>query len=115
MNPKTLSLKLGSHRGNPRVWIEGNQLVAFGFNAGVRFSVEFGRGVIFVRLDAEGNREVSGRTRDGKTLPIIEVCCADARNSLSRSVVHAGESALPARVAVMLSPGFITIKPEGAR
>lgn len=43
MNTKTLSLKLGSHRGNPRIWIEGNQgpagrLSEVGFAGGKQMS-----------------------------------------------------------------------------
>ncbi len=111
MNPKILSLKLGQHRGNPRVWIEGKQLESYGFTVGARFSVRFygakddPRNCVYVLLDAEGTRTVSGRARKGAALPIVEINADGLRDSLGKAK----------RITATLDSGTIIIRAEDGK
>lgn len=99
---KTLILKVGKHRGNPRVWIEGKQLLAYGFSVGERFSVHYEPSKVSLLLDAEGDRVVSGRARKGEALPIVEINSGSLSDSLGRSQ-HITATLLPG--AIVLTKG----------
>ena len=72
------NLKLGIHRGAPRLWIEGKKLADAGFLTGDRY-------LIHVKVDApnlpylieiakrpNGDRKIAGGERNGKPRPIID-------------------------------------------
>lgn len=61
-----------TNKGKPRLWIEGAKLDAAGFKRGQLYNVEVTDSNVFFTLDDEGNRKVSGRTRNGKDIPIID-------------------------------------------
>jgi putative restriction endonuclease len=68
----TSDLKLGIHRGSPRLWIEGVKLQNAGFNWGDRYQIEQTSNGLIIRLSADGPNEVAGRNRGGRELPIID-------------------------------------------
>lgn len=52
--------KIGSNRGKPRIWIEGQALLAMGWTQGERFECEFLSGSITYTKAAHGGRLVAG-------------------------------------------------------
>lgn len=76
------TLKLGEHRGNRRVWIEGQTLARAGFAPSDAIRATFEAGRIIIERDPTGERTVSGRTRNGRALPIIDICAGQVANSL---------------------------------
>jgi DNA (cytosine-5)-methyltransferase 1 len=69
----TITLKLGQHRGNLRLWVEGNRLAKAGFSVGARFTVLWCNDHLFICAQPDGDRKVSGRSRGGQALPIIDL------------------------------------------
>ncbi|EAN4681552.1 hypothetical protein EHN46_21930 [Salmonella enterica] len=65
--------KLGYHRGNRRIWLEGTHLLNEGFLPGMRFDVEKHESYIVIQLNSDGKHRVSKRTRAGRTLSIIDL------------------------------------------
>ena len=55
-----------------RVWLEGMRLNNAYFNRGDKYTRTVENGVITYKLDPEGTLTVSGRTRNGKELSIID-------------------------------------------
>jgi hypothetical protein len=70
--------KIGSNRGQPRIWIEGTCLATMGWTHGTRFECEFGQGRITYTRSHEGGRAVAG---DAKR-PIIDTNSARITESL---------------------------------
>lgn len=70
----TANLKLGQHRGAPRLWIEGGKLAAAGFSRGDRYELvtDTTAGTLTITASANGSHLIAGRTRRGKALPIID-------------------------------------------
>ena len=81
MTPKTSrTVQIGTHRGNRRLWLEGQWLKAAGFMPGARITVTYkGKGVA-IALDANGARRVSGK-RAG-TVSVIDINCAALTETL---------------------------------
>lgn len=96
------TLKLGTHRGNRRVWIEGAHLAKAGFEPGSAFRATFAPESITLERVEVGERTVSSRTRDGKPLPIIDINTAQI----------AQHFADVERIAVSISRHRIDIKPS---
>ena len=65
--------KIGTNRGSPRLWIEGVKLGAANFRRGDRYSLNLTDGVLTITKTAHGARKVSGRTRGGVDIPIIDL------------------------------------------
>ena len=65
------------NRDRARVWVESPKLAAYGFTRGASIAVEFGRKAMYVTITDDGDRKVSGRSRGGKDLSIIDVCFSD--------------------------------------
>jgi len=68
----TADLKLGFHRGSPRLWIEGKKLKAAGFSWGSKYRIEQISDGLVISLADDGPDTVAGRTRNGQELPIID-------------------------------------------
>lgn len=67
------SLKVGSSKGRPRVWIEGKYLIKAGFEAGTSFEAYEGKEsirLVLSRHDGPTNRHVS--SRKNRQSPIID-------------------------------------------
>lgn len=73
--------KVGEHRGQRRLWLEGGRLAAAGFDAGTRYHVVFDvdTRTIALEIDPAGDRQVSGRRRVGQAAPtpILDLAGAD--------------------------------------
>ncbi len=69
-------LKLGTHRNNRRIWLDKEDLlVGAGFKAGELYydNYNFETQTIKLRLNDEGNRKVSKKTRSGRLAPVIDL------------------------------------------
>lgn len=60
--------RIGRNRGKPRLWLEGECLIAAGWDCGTRFDAVFGEGVVTYTRNPKGARKVAG-TRER---PIID-------------------------------------------
>lgn len=87
----TQTLKLGTHRGNRRIWLDhSDYLSAAGFLPGARYTAEYLsggwkkygnpddgvtplNGTIVLKLDADGKTKVSKKTKGGKLHPVIDL------------------------------------------
>lgn len=71
--------KLGEQRGQKRLWLEGLKLTDAGYMPGVhyRLKVEETQGELLLILDAQGDRIVSSKRRNGKVRPVIDISNAD--------------------------------------
>lgn len=61
-----------------RIWVEGDKLTHAGFVPEAKYSIEvskqpFGRQRILLRLDENGDRQVTKANRKGKARPIIDL------------------------------------------
>lgn len=74
METLTKKVHKHSHRGNIRIWFEGQWLTKFGFKYHAPYSMVKHENSIEVFLDEDGSRKVSGRLRNGKTehMPILD-------------------------------------------
>jgi DNA (cytosine-5)-methyltransferase 1 len=109
------TLKLGTNRGNARVWIEGAHLAKAGFKPSDKFKATFSDGSIVIELHPEGDRTVSGRTRGDKQLPIIDINAGAVAQAMgtdtSRIAVKIRRHRIevtPSRIAGMISTRVMT-------
>ncbi len=67
-------IKLGTNRGQPRLWLEGKTLVGAGFKRGDKFT-EGGEEnpKLKMAVAADGKRTVSGKTTPHGDHPIIDI------------------------------------------
>ncbi len=92
--------KLGSNRGTPRAWLEGQALAVMGWQRGVRFDCSFHAGSVTYTRSQTGARAVAG---DEKR-PIIDTNSAKLTGSL-------GDTAW---IAVEITAEKITLTPTAA-
>jgi DNA (cytosine-5)-methyltransferase 1 len=67
--------KIGEHRGNPRIYLDGLQAVRAGFSPGERFDLvvdEEGKKVV-ISKNADGSRVVSAKTKGEVRQPVIDI------------------------------------------
>jgi DNA (cytosine-5)-methyltransferase 1 len=55
------TVKIGEHRGGPRLWLEGKWLHEAGFERGMQFLAVVRASQLVLALDKDGNRKVSGK------------------------------------------------------
>ncbi len=73
MNKKK-SYKIGNHRGNGRIFLEGELIRSSGFNCGVPYTrVDNLEGGEISLFSGRGSRRVTQATRKGKSRPIIDL------------------------------------------
>jgi DNA (cytosine-5)-methyltransferase 1 len=115
------TLKLGANRGNPRVWIEGNHLLRAGFTPQSKFRATFQPGSIVLELAEDGDRTVSGRSRDGKELPIIDINAAQIgevmgvdTSRIAVKIRHHRIDITPSRIAGRIAARVLTAVAVGA-
>lgn len=65
------TVKLGEHRGKPRVYLQGKWLAKANFTAGAPIVMHILPGCISIQLDPSGDRTVSGK-KDG-SIPVIDL------------------------------------------
>ena len=69
--------KVGTHRGSPRIFLDGIQAARAGFSPGETFDVEVdGQRVSLVKKD-DGSRVVSSRSHNGTVKPVIDINSAE--------------------------------------
>jgi hypothetical protein len=100
----TKTLRIGTNRSNPRIWIEGSALSANGWKKGDHFIAYFRNGsIVYERVitGTPGARKVAGT----EARPIIDTNCAKITESLGADTTHA---------TVTITPDKITITPGKA-
>lgn len=67
--------RLGQHRNNPRLWLQGRRLEDCGAQPGVRFDLHADPASksLTIVLSPTGARRVSGKTMGGGRIPIIDI------------------------------------------
>ncbi len=67
--------KLTSHRGNKRIWLEGKRLGDIGFLRYATYDTIINKKEkkIVLTLSPQGGKKVSGRNRNGKEIPILDI------------------------------------------
>lgn len=65
--------KIKSHRNGARLWIEGVKLDSAGFKRGGFYDRKVEGDTIILTANPNGQYKVSGRNRNGKDLPIIDI------------------------------------------
>lgn len=95
--------KIGSHRGSPRLWLEGREPAKGGFLPGTRFNtrIDTGRALLVLEAVEDGVRIVSGKQRGDRMIPVIDI------NSKDLLDVFSGIEA----VRVIVRDGLISILP----
>jgi len=74
------NVTLGEKRGSPRLWLDGPMPERAGFAPGMRFSMATdanGQRVV-LRIADDGDRTVSGKEKNGRHLPVIDINSAEA-------------------------------------
>lgn len=76
---------MGQHRGNARLWFETKQLETVGLTAGTKFRAHWSKDhdAFVIMADPQGTRTVSSKTKDGKTIPIIDICNSEVLGKLA--------------------------------
>ncbi|MHC3436453.1 hypothetical protein BFJ63_vAg13538 [Fusarium oxysporum f. sp. narcissi] len=71
--------KIGHHRGNPRLWLQGRKASRAGFHPGKRFRVrqDETRSMLVLEIDADGERGVSRKIAGAGELPVIDINSAE--------------------------------------
>lgn len=98
--------KLGTHRGAPRVWLQGSSPARGGFTPGARYRVtsQPGKTLLTLELAADGDRTVSRKAKGDEVIPVIDI---NGRDILA---MFAGLEA----VRVVVEIGKISILPIAA-
>lgn len=94
--------KLGDHRGNKRLWLEGRRLLDTGAAPGCRFDATFNHAAreLVITITEDGARKVSGKTKADRQHPVI-----DLNGPELGAVFGAGTN----RVVAVFEPGRITV------
>ncbi|PIX73941.1 MAG: DNA cytosine methyltransferase [Rhodocyclales bacterium CG_4_10_14_3_um_filter_68_10] len=95
--------KIGTHRGSPRLWLEGREPTKGGFLPGTRFNtrVDPDRALLVLEAVEDGVRIVSGKQRGDGQIPVIDI------NSKELLAMFEGIEA----VRVVVQDGRISILP----
>ena len=64
-----ITRKVCTNKGNPRVWIEGNDLIKFGLKCGDRYTKLLTTNHIILKFNASGKSKIAGT----KDRPIIDL------------------------------------------
>ena len=68
---------IGRNKGRPRIFIDGIQAVRAGFSPGETFEVDVdGQRITLIKKD-DGTRVVTGRLRNGRVQPVIDINSSD--------------------------------------
>ena len=108
---RTSVIKLGQHRGNPRIYLEGRWLIDAGFEPGTSYDVEYGNNRVGIRT-ADSGRTVSSK-RDG-AFGVIDLNCSElARvfDNISKLTVRADAGCItitPARPVMQRARRMLT-------
>ena len=100
------AIKLGEHRGSPRLWLQGMKAKIAGFLPGMRFSIrkDTAKHALILELNQFGDRIVSRKVQGDKVIPIIDINSSEALsvfegfNSLRITIDDAGITLQPMAV-----------------
>lgn len=69
------SVKVGEHRGRPRIWMEGMKASLAGFLPGKRFNIrkDIERKMLVLEQAEQGSRLVSHKMKSEKEIPVIDI------------------------------------------
>lgn len=67
------TVALGSHRGAPRVWIEGLFPERAGFKPGSKYKAEKAEDHLVLKLSQDGSRVVSSKVTGSRTVPVMDL------------------------------------------
>ena len=62
--------KLGNHKGNKRLWIEGKRLLNHNFTKDKRYNISYDKDYVLIEFKENGTHKINGNT----TRPIIDIC-----------------------------------------
>lgn len=65
--------EIGRNKSAPRVWLQGALLSKAGFEQSTQYEITQGEGTIVLTKCNTGNRVVSGRKRNDKLMPVIDI------------------------------------------
>lgn len=91
--------KIGTNKDRPRLWIEGVKLAAAGFTRGAAYSIAFEEGRMVLTLNENGERSVSGKTKNAREIPILDISLKALEDTFGQD----------ARVRVLFSQGRIEV------
>lgn len=80
------TVAIGTHRGSPRLWLQGENLAHAGFSPGKHFEVFVGDGKLKLVLSETGRRTVSSKSKGDRIIPVIDI---NSRDDLSRIAQYA--------------------------
>lgn len=114
--------KIGSNRGQPRIWIEGQSLAATGWTAGTAFDCEFSAGRITYTRRPGGARKVAGDEKrpiiDTNSAHIHEALGADAKwisVRITRDTITITPSAAPpSKIGAVVAAAALLVSAIGA-
>lgn len=74
------AIKLGEHRGSPRLWLQGMKAEIAGFLPGMRFNIrkDPANHTLVLELNQFGDRIVSRKVQGEKVIPIIDINSSEA-------------------------------------
>ncbi|MBG6083030.1 DNA cytosine methyltransferase [Rubrivivax gelatinosus] len=115
--------KIGSHRGSPRLWLEGREPAKGGFLPGTRFNIrtDSERALLVLEAVEDGVRIVSGKQRGDGQIPVIDINSKDLLAMFEsieavRVVVQSGRiSILPMASEVRARERLVRLKQKLAR
>ena len=96
MPAEVRNVNIGTHRGKPRLWLEGTWLPRVGFQRGARYTAKFTPERIVLKVEAAGTRTVSGKVKNGREVGVIDINSHDVpftgavtvRPSLAGGVIY---------------------------
>jgi DNA (cytosine-5)-methyltransferase 1 len=62
--------KLGYHKGNKRLWLEGKRLIDHNFIKDKRYSISYDRNFVMIEFKEDGTHKINGTVKT----PIIDIC-----------------------------------------
>ena len=71
--------RVSEQRNKRRIWLQGLRLRAAGFDKGTRYRIDYDMDSkhIYLVVDPNGNRQVSGRKKGERYDPIVDICNAE--------------------------------------
>lgn len=74
MSAEIINTRILETNKGARLWLEGVKLKSLGFDKGKLYSTKVTENSITLTLSNDGKKKVSGRTRNGESNPIIDLC-----------------------------------------
>lgn len=92
---------IGEHRGAPRLWFEGHQVIRAGFAPGDKFDLTIDGDRVVLSANRDGSRTVSAKKKGDRQHPVIDI------NSRELLALFEGMSA----VRIVVQKGKVVILP----